>query len=85
MHVHAGGVQVSLLLEGIILGQPRQAERRHLDPMRHMEPDVASPTPSLSTGGELREAKERRRSETGKAAVKGGGVQMQSQATPSFP
>eukprot|EP00892_Ulva_mutabilis_P010834 jgi/Ulvmu1/8122/UM040_0017.1 len=36
------GHDVSLLLEGVILGQPRQAERQHLDPMRHMQPDTGA-------------------------------------------
>lgn len=39
-------MQVSLLLEGLILGQPRQAERRHLDPMRHMVPDTGPSSPA---------------------------------------
>jgi hypothetical protein len=34
------GHAVSLLLEDIILGQARSAERLHLDPSRHMTPDL---------------------------------------------
>lgn len=44
----AAAVQVSLLLEGVILGQPRQAERRHLDPMRHMQPDLGGELPKVA-------------------------------------
>lgn len=33
-------VQVSLLIENLVLGQSRALERAHLDPDRHMEADI---------------------------------------------
>ena len=35
-------MQVSLLIENLVLGQSRALERAHLDPERHMQPEVVS-------------------------------------------
>ena len=76
---------MSLLLEGLILGQPRQAERRHLDPMRHMQPAApASPTQARGDGG-VRSAPNGGAGEvsagggkSGPAAVSSGGFELQA-------
>jgi hypothetical protein len=41
---------VSLLLEFLVLGQSRSLERAHLDPSRHMEPDIITTRPENYSG-----------------------------------
>ena len=44
-------MQVSLLIENLVLGQSRALERAHLDPERHMEPEVMSSQADSSFSG----------------------------------
>lgn len=51
VRVNGVGMQVSLLIENLVLGQSRALERAHLDPERHMQPEFLTSQPVLSYSG----------------------------------